>query len=429
MKRATSRVEGRKTTVRHGKLKRSSSLSNLGKTTLAMLVVAVLTTISVAAYALLDLTSSVTSVEIHSATTGEKPPEGPQALEGDINILLVGSDTRAGQSINDGEEGELNDVTMMLRISADHQQATVVSFPRDMLVPVPSCPGPEGEEGYYSAMSEQQFNTTLQYGLGCVVRTVENLTGASIPYAGIITFDGVINMSNAIGGVDVCLAQPIIDPNTELDLPAGDVTLVGYQALQFLRTRYGVGDGGDQSRISNQQVFMSAMLRKVKSSETLSDPGKVYGLAKAAVENIILSKEMASVSFMQSFAATIKNLDLQKVNFLQYPTLPSPTQPGRLIPDLYNGDLLMQRLLNDEPVQATKVGEAAVLVEGADPAATDPAATGTGGAEGDTLTDGEGTVEGAESFTEAAVETAPTPNNLIGQNAAAVTCSAGRTQY
>ncbi|MBB4071429.1 LCP family protein [Canibacter oris] len=438
MAQRAAKAAGRKTTVRHGKLRRSSALANFVKTLVAMFTVAVLSGISIAAYALLDLTNNVTSVNIGTAPRDENEKANANQIVGDINILLVGSDTRQGQSLNDGEEGELNDVTLMLRISADHKQATVVSFPRDMVVDVPSCPGPNGEPDFYPAQGEQQFNSTLQNGLGCVVRTVENLTGASIPHAGIITFDGVINMSNAIGGVDVCLTQPIYDPNTDLDLPAGDVTLVGVTALQFLRTRYGVGDGGDQSRISNQQVFMSAMLRKIKSAQTLSDPGKVYGLAKAAVENMILSQDMASVQFMQSFASTVKDLDLQNVNFLQYPTLEHPYDRNRLIPDRYNGDLLMTRLLNDEPVHANAVGAAAVVAgqEGA----AEAGAAGAEGAEGSAdATGAQQQAEGATPATgEAATteqlggvagaEAAPEPNNILGQNAAEVTCSSGRTQ-
>lgn len=92
--------------------------------------------------------------------------------------------------------------------------------------------------------------------------TLENLTSMDIGYAGLITFDGVIAMSNAIGGVKVCLTEPIVDPKTDLDLPAGTNKLKGKEALQFLRTRAGVGDGSDVSRISNQQVFMSAMVRQ-----------------------------------------------------------------------------------------------------------------------------------------------------------------------
>lgn len=445
MAKATAQQAGRKTTVRHGKLPRSSSLVNFCRGVLAFFVVVLLSTVSVTAYALLDLTSSVKTVSLHRTPTSQQVDAGAKALDGDINILLVGSDTRVGQSYDDGIRSELNDVTMLLRISADHKQATVVSFPRDLMLPVPSCPGPNGEPEYYSAMAQQQFNSTLQYGLGCVVRTVEELTGAKIPYAGIVTFDGVINMSNAVGGVDVCLAQPIRDPKADLNLPAGEVTLVGYQALQFLRTRHGVGDGGDKSRISNQHMFLSSLVRKIKSADTLLNPAKVYGLAKAAVENMQLSEEMASVDFMQSFMATVKNIDLQKVVFLQYPTVTHPENKYRLAPDRRNGKILMERLLADLPVHATKLGVSVQLAEGAADAGTaGGTGAGTGAGTGNSATDAGtgnagGTQQGAPGA--AGAQTAPTapntpddpeipmPDNLLGQDASQVTCSTGRTRY
>src|SRR5699024_909842 len=181
-------------------------------------------------------------------------------------------------------------VNLVLHVDESHTNATVISVPRDLMVPTPACPGPNGEEDYFGAASERQINSTLETGgLACVVLTLENMLELDIDYAGLVTFDGVINMSNAIGGVDVSLAEPIYDPKADLDLPAGDVTLVGHDALQFLRTRHGVGDGSDKSRISNQQIFMASMMRQLKSKETLADPAKVFKLAKAVVENVTLS--------------------------------------------------------------------------------------------------------------------------------------------
>ncbi|WP_243854547.1 LCP family protein [Canibacter zhoujuaniae] len=425
---------GRTTTVRHGRLPRSSTVRNLFRTVLTMVVVAVLSAGTVAAYAIWDLRNRVQTVDLADEdVTGAKLSQ--HALDGAINILVVGSDSRVGQSIDDGETGELNDVTMLVRISEDHKRATVVSFPRDLMLPIPSCPGPAGEENYYPASSEQQLNSVLQYGLPCVVETVEALTGADISYAGMIGFDGVINMSNALGGVTVCLAQPIQDPNADLDLPAGEVTLKGYEALQFLRTRHGVGDGSDLGRISNQQVFLSAMARQLQSASTLTDPVKVYQLAKAAVENMTLSRNIASVDFLRGLAKTLSEVDLGNVNFVQYPALPHPYQEGRLTPDTYNGELLMQRILNDEDFTITDQGVAAVdvaEVEG------EQAADNEGGsAAGEAAPDAAAQPEAAEGATEEfggdeadnLNQQQANPSNVTGLNAAKPTCAAGRVNY
>ena len=102
---------------------------------------------------------------------------------------------------------------MLMHIAEDHSSATVVSFPRDLVVPIPSCPDPAG--GSFDAMSAQPINVTLSYGgLPCTVLTVEALTGLSIPFAAEIQFNGVIEMSNAVGGVPVCVVDPIDDEYT-----------------------------------------------------------------------------------------------------------------------------------------------------------------------------------------------------------------------
>ena len=97
---------------------------------------------------------------------------------------------------------------------------------------------------------------------------------------------GVAGLSEAVGGVEVCVADPIEDEYTGTFLDAGNHTLSGVAALQFLRTRHGVGDGSDLGRISNQQVFMSALARKLQGEGTLSDPVKLYSIAKAALANM-----------------------------------------------------------------------------------------------------------------------------------------------
>lgn len=407
--------------ARHGRLRRSVSWANALKVLLTTAIVFAVSGVSVAAYAVWGVVSEATTFDLAPVSTDpEIVDAGTQTLDGALTILLVGSDSRQGQvGFNDGEEGELNDVNLLLHIPADHQSATIMSFPRDLMVPIPSCPGPDGQPEYYSSMSEQQLNTAMMYGgLPCVALTISALTGMEIPYAAMVTFDGVINISNAIGGVDVCLNQPIQDDKSDLDLPAGIVTLQGYEALQFLRTRYGVGDGSDVSRISNQQIFMSALLRQLRSADTLANPVKVYGLAKAGFESMTLSSSMASVQFMQALAGTAVNIDLERVNFVQYPSGTHPYQEGRLTPNRWAGDELISIVTSGEPFQIATMGRAAVSAE----------------EEAEVPVEGEeGAAELAEDGTEAVEEEVPTifvlPESITGQSAADMTCSAGRTQW
>lgn len=394
--------------ARHGRLKRHHPLKTLAGMLAGALTVAALSGIGVAAYAAVDVVSSLKpSVKLVDDKGNAVVPK-VGAMDGAFNVLLAGSDSGGGNAAY-GERGEtLNDVTMLLHVSADHKNATVVSFPRDMFVPIPSCPNPEG--GSYDSMSRQKLNTTLSYGgLACTVLTVEKLTGLNIGYAGVIEFDGVIEMSNAVGGVPVCVAGDIVDPYTGLDVKAGENTLQGAQALAFLRTRHGVGDGSDLGRISNQQVFLSALVRTIKSADTLANPVKVYAMAKAATSNIALSDSLNNVTTIASMAVALKDVDIAKVVFVQYP---NHYVDGGVAPTTDAAETLMTALGNDQPVTLT--GDTGVGSEAAPgteaPAAQAPTDTSTA-TPSDTPT---------TAPTDGSVEL---PSDVHGQTAAQVTCS------
>lgn len=410
---------------RHGRLRRSSAWGNALRVLLTTAIVVALSGVATAAYSVWGLYNGMQTVDLGDAgDVIETVGFGADAIEGELTVLLVGTDSRAGQTLDDGETSELNDVNLLLHVSADHQRATVVSLPRDLMVPVPSCPGPNGEPNYYSAMSEQQLNSTLSIGgLPCVVATISELIGMDIPYAAMITFDGVIKISNALGGVDVCLTEPIVDEYTGLDLPAGVNNLVGGEALQFLRTRHGVGDGGDTSRISNQQVFMSALVRELKSSDTLSDPMKVYGLAKVGIENMMLSSNMATTSFLQEVASTVKDIDLESINFVQYPSTTHPYSAGRLAPDYASAQTLFEVLKSGQAFDVTAVGQGVAETETTTEVPEDPAA------DPNAVEDPNAPVEPGETVPADPNAPVKLPPSITGQRADNQTCSQGRTVF
>jgi LCP family protein required for cell wall assembly len=334
--------------ARHGRLRKPSGARTAAIGAVVVAAVAVVSTGSVAAFAAWDLARTVeaNSVEIGD---GQAPPPSIGGIDGGANILLVGGDTREGQGdgYGTGREvltGNLNDVTMLLHISEDHTRATVVSFPRDMLVDMPACTGPDGAE--VAASSSVQINEALKRGgLPCVVRAVESITGLDVPYGGVIQFNGVIEMSNAVGGVPVCIAKRIVDHRTDLDLQAGERVLQGREAVQFLRTRYGVGDGSDIDRISNQQVFLSALVRTVTGTDTLANPAKVYGIARAAVDNMVLSTSLDSPAAIASLALTVKDIPLDRFTFVQYPSI--RLESGRVAQDAVKGDEMIRLIAAD----------------------------------------------------------------------------------
>ena len=177
-------------------------------------------------------------------------------------------------------------------------------------------------------MSSQPLNASYSYGgLPCTVLTIEELTGEEIQFAGAIRWTGVIDMSDAIGGVDVCVSGDISDAHTGLSLTAGNHTLQGVEALQFLRMRHGIGDGSDLGRISNQQQFMSSLVRKLKSDAVLSNPAVLFNFATTAVgltrtdpPQLVLSSELANPTRMVQIAMAAKDVPYEDIVFVQYPT-------------------------------------------------------------------------------------------------------------
>jgi len=186
--------------------------------------------------------------------------------------------------------------------------------------------------------------------------TDEQQTGLSIPYLAMIDFKGVIELSNVVGGVNVCVAKDINDPYTNTYLKAGEHTLQGLQALQFLRTRHGVGDGSDLTRISNQQVFLTSLVRKIKSKDVLSNPVTLYGLAAAASRNMVLSDTLADNGTLVAIAMGLKSIPMKNITFLQLPSvagLPAP-YAGRVKPDTEKAQILFDLIAQDKPLVLAK---------------------------------------------------------------------------
>lgn len=279
-------------------------------------------------------------------------PESDDIFEGGVNILLVGSDSRADEDGNiqaGASTSVLNDVNMLFHLSEDHSNATVVSIPRDTLVDRPQCSGDDGVT--YDAREGVMINSILDDGgVNCVVSTVEDMSGIDIQYAAMIEFNGVIEMSNAVGGVEVCVEQPINDTYSDLYLDAGYHSLQGEEALKFLRTRHGVGDGSDLARIQNQQVFLSALMRTVKSNETLTNPTKVYGLARAATQNMLLSSNLNNVDTLASLAYALASVPLDQFAFVRLPVVDSSWSPGRVEPAYPEAEQMWEMIENDEPL-------------------------------------------------------------------------------
>jgi LCP family protein required for cell wall assembly len=399
--------------IRHGRVKQSNPFVTVLKFLSAGLAVVLVSGAAVAGISLTQITNNIKTVTLVGETQGPPPALGD--FEGGFNVLLVGSDTRLGQG-EKGPDGARNDVNILLHVSQDQTNAVAVSIPRDLIVDVPQCPREDGK-GSYGARSGTPINTSLGTGgLPCVVLTVEKLTGLSIPFAGVITFDGVTNVSTAVGGVPVCVNGRFHDTYTGFTLPkAGTYNLEGNAALMFLRSRHGVGDGSDLGRISSQQVFLSSLVRTVKSNSTLTDFGKMFNIATVASESMTLSDSLKNINTMVSMAQVLKKLSLDRIMFVQYPGATGATGAfaGKVLPITSLANALFAKIKADEPfsLEAGKTGRGSVADPNApaDAAAAAPTTAPTG----DPTTAATGGPDAA----------AQVLDGVLGQSAADYTCS------
>ncbi|WP_336698136.1 LCP family protein [Curtobacterium sp. USHLN213] len=373
--------------ARHGRLRHRNPVGTAMKVLSGVATVALVSTASVAAIAAKQVTDDFgDGVAIQGQPA--RPATGPAALssyQGGFNMLVVGTDNDPEQGTAYGErDATLNDVNILLHVSADHTNATAVSIPRDLVTPIPACRKQDGS-GTTPAMAAQPINSAWgEGGLNCVVQTVQGLTGLDVQYSAAVSFQGVIEMSNAIGGVPVCVAQPIHDRYTGLDLPQGTSTLQGDQALAFLRSRHGVGDGSDLGRISSQQAFLSSLLRTVKSNDTLTSPPTLYKLARAAASNMQLSQSLNDAGTMVEMGRALQDLPLAQVNFVQYPGTTGGTgvYSGKVQPSAELAAQLFAKIRADQSFSlgADSTGIGAERAAGAGSAAGSSAAGASAGA-------------------------------------------------
>lgn len=303
----------------------------------------VMTTLIVAAVAfvgvqVLRLQSNVVTLPLNLAE-GQESALPVDSSTDPLQILILGSDTRTG---NSGEffgdesdsSGEGNsDVMMLLTLSADRENVTVVSFPRDLLVPLPACVNPD--TGQPSEAQELgQLNAALnEGGPGCTVAAINNLTGLSVDHFMMAGFNAVSELSSAVGGVEVCVQEPVDDEFSGLRLPAGTSEVEGDQALAFLRTRHSFGDGGDIGRIAAQQSFMASLARKVRAEGTLTNLPKLYSIAEVVTRNLTVDEGLSQPAEILKIADRLKDVDLGNMAFVTVPVQPWDQDPNRLVID------------------------------------------------------------------------------------------------
>lgn len=296
--------------------------------------------------------------------TGHTTPQPIDPAPGEpINVLVLGSDTRAGEGneeFGDDVYGAMrSDTAMIVHISADRERVEMVSIPRDTLVERPSCTLTNGATTphAYDVMFNSAFAVGGQDGnvaaaAACAIRTVELLTGIYIDDFAVVDFAGFIAMVDALGGVPMCLPEPIRDRKAHVDLDAGHQVLDGRQALGVARSRYSTSDGSDISRIGRQQELVAAIAREALSKNLLTDSPRLYRFLDAATQSLSTGTQLGSIPTLAGLAYSLRHIDLEGIAF---ETMPFDWAGPRVRPSA-EAEALWEKLRNDEPIDASLTG-------------------------------------------------------------------------
>ncbi|MER2225258.1 MAG: LCP family protein, partial [Rhodococcus sp. (in: high G+C Gram-positive bacteria)] len=233
-------------------------------------------------------------------------------------------------SLRAGEEVASNtDTIILIRVPNDGSSATAISIPRDAYVNVPGI-GMSKINAAFGATKETERlklvnngssdteadKKSTEAGRTALIGAVANLTGITVDHYAEVGLLGFVLLTNAVGGVDVCLNAPVDEPMSGANFAAGKQTLDGADALSFVRQRHDL-PRGDLDRIVRQQVFMASLVSKVLSAKTLSDPGKLSQLTSAVQRSVVIDDDWDIIEF----AKQLQNLAGGKVQFETIPVL------------------------------------------------------------------------------------------------------------
>ncbi|HKN96193.1 MAG TPA: LCP family protein [Pseudonocardiaceae bacterium] len=252
---------------------------------IAMLALVVLATAGL----LWRVTDSVTGAVRTETVSGLA--QGGDAHGRPVTVLLLGSDLRLGPDKTDGVSGQRADSIMLIRLNADRTRIDVLSIPRDSWVPIPG-------------KGAAKINAALNGGPSLVVRTVRQLTGIPIDHVMVMDFDGVRDLTDALGGVTVRNEHAITDPRNGNHFPAGTLHLSGDQALLYVRIRYGL-PGGDFDRIGHQQQVVAGISEKLRSEDMLGKPLLAEQVVRIVARNLTVDSGLTPNLMTQLLVDTL----------------------------------------------------------------------------------------------------------------------------
>lgn len=233
-------------------------------------------------------------------------PTVAPAAKGAQNILIIGSDARAGLA------GARSDVIVLVHVASDRKTVTLVHFPRDLWVSVPGH-------------GKDKINAAFAYGgAPLLVRTLQDLVGVPIDHVALVGFEGFKNMTDAVGGVNVYAEQA--SNSRGYAFHKGFNQMSGAAALAFVRERKQLSEG-DISRGRRQQAFIKALMLKSLSKDVLANPITLAQFVDAGTSNLTVDNGF-SVAEMRSEAFALRNLRGKDIAFVTAPFSGFGTSPG-----------------------------------------------------------------------------------------------------
>ncbi len=285
---------------------------------------------AVGAYVYVHFNANIKSTALLPSGVTQAPEIPDKFGQSPMNILLLGNagrvnaqDCKLAGACDD--KAMTADTMMVAHLAADRSNMTVMSIPRDSIVQLPACA--HGEKTL--------INAALNAGPGCAVQTVHDVTGLTIDHFIEIDMSGVVTMSDALGGVPVCVTNNVYDSYSHLKLPKGTSVIQGKQALAWLRTRHAFVN--EVYREQAQHMFMAALLRKLEANASLTHVTTLYSVADAATKSLTVDSGLSSVLDLLSLAQEIGKVPASRVTMLSVPTLPysgsNPTWKQHLVFD------------------------------------------------------------------------------------------------
>ncbi len=257
---------------------------------------------------------------IQAVGSGPQHAKARPAVSGAANFLVIGSDSRSAAPLDprqfDAVGTQRTDTIMLVHLQADHRQGYVVSIPRDAYVYIP--PGGHSTGGMLKINAAYALG-----GIQLLMSAVELLTGDRIDHVVVMSFQGLVNVVDALGGVDVTVDSQTHDPETHKTFKRGVNHLTGRQALFYVRQRHGL-PGGDFDRIKRQHQFLAALLDKAGATGTLTNPLKLNHFLDAATKSISVDQDLRLTDLIMEF----RNLRSSDFTFLTTPIAADETVPG-----------------------------------------------------------------------------------------------------